>query len=726
MMRHLLPRQFFRIVLFASILGLAVGLAETAAEILFGAVVYSAWVPEDFRFSAATKIFYIIFNTSLYVLFFQLAGAIGLGAWIVARRGGASGGFSQSEAFPLWVVFYVVLGVVLFAGTSDIFQGDIALVPTVAISMAQVVFIGLAFLQVRAFVRKDSGTDSADGPDALRENEARVAAYILLTMATLFPPEFSEAFASPLARFAPLFVVLILVYPLSRLLNVGLKAIRGRRSGKETSRGPAWAAAILAVVIPLCVVVALGRRSIEDRSPPLSAETPERGPAGSEADGPNVIILLIDKLRADHVGCYGYHLETTPNIDEYANRGVRFENVRAQASWTLPSTVSLFSGLHPSTHGVRTREHSLSDRVDTMAEIFGDGGYATAAIVANPFLKTTFNVQQGFQHYFDDFIKETHWGSAKRNVRMLTELMDGVEALKLLYSRPEYKVPEHLVGHYNVGKMGIGTVNSEALRWVRKNRDRPFFLYLHYIDVHGPYVPPRPFDNEFSGTRAQEVVNLYDGALRYTDSQIDSFLEDLKQLGVFENSIIMITSDHGEEFQDHGGSTHGKTLYEEQLRVPLIILRTEAFPFNKTVAEPVGLIDILPTLVDYIKFEPANDSKDGKSFVDLLDADGRPDATEYQYAETELDELHRSVVRGNRWKLIYSEHEDSPLEMLFDLSRDPSEQVNLLRDRPEIASELRDRLAEAFSDFEARSFDAKTAQTSEQTRKLLESLGYLE
>ncbi len=204
------------------------------------------------------------------------------------------------------------------------------------------------------------------------------------------------------------------------------------------------------------------------------------------------------------------------------------------------------------------------------------------------------------------------------------------------------------------------------------------------------------------------------------------FLEELDRLGVLDDSIVMITSDHGEEFGDHGGRTHGYNLYEEQLRVPLVFLRTPAFPYNKTVSEPVGLVDVMPTLIAHLELESPDRLSHGASFSDLFHSDARRNAPEYQYAETRLGIPFKSVTYQNRWKFIYSQQEDSRGEWLFDLSQDEFEKVNLLKDRPIIASKLREKLDETFAGYKNDALASETFEPDEKTRQMLHSLGYIQ
>jgi len=725
--------HFFRVILFASILGCIVGLSEGATDILSGTVINSGWVPKNFQLTITTKALYVFFNTTVYMVFFQLAAVIATVAYFIGRKSDIFRRFPQAEVLSYWMLFYVILGVVLFANINEALWDETEILPIVGISATHLVFLGLVFLQIRASLKNISEIDSSEQAVVRQKNEARAAAYIILIFVLLFLPGMSETLASSIMRCISLFCVLIFVSPLAGLIDLGLGACRRQISRRWRLGSSSTAAAALVALIPACIVVPLGGKSIEEDIFSFSSEGSEIKSAPLKTNSPNVIILLIDMLRADHVHCYGYHRETTPFIDKYAGQGVLFMNARTQSSWTLPSTVTLLSGLYPSTHGAKAPLSALPGEIETMAEIFRNNGYSTAAFVSNPLLKKPFNVQQGFDLYCDDFMSYTYWHSAKRNTSLVSKSITALESTKLLSSRASenfniLNAPDISDADFTYwsDKMGIEKINSRAVNWVKKNHHRPFFLYLHYIDVHGPYIQARRFTDDVSDSKARQKINLYDGALKYTDSKIGLFIEELERLGVLEKSVVIITSDHGEEFHDHGGWYHGYNLFEEQLRIPLILLRTSAFPFSRKIIEPVGLIDVLPTLIDYLELETTNTFRDGRSFSILFNAGDRQDAPEYQFSETELKNLYRCVIHKDRWKFIYSEKSGVPKEWLFDLSQDPSEQVNLLKERPIMASELREKLSETFSQLESRTLSTNTVEPSKRTRRLLKSLGYLE
>jgi arylsulfatase A-like enzyme len=725
--------QLCRIIIFASFVGFLAGSAEGLVDILFGTLIDSRWVRGNFDFSTTTKILYIVFNASLYMLFFQLLGAIVSFVRVGETKSEILKRLPRNEVLPYWLLSWMALGIAVFANVNETLWDEIELFPISAIIVAHIVFIVLVPLQIRSFQK--ATTESAPGDLAVvkRKNEARTAAYIILAVASLFVPDASEKLASPFVRCISLLSILVLVYPLTRLIERVLTPYYRGISTKGTSARFASVSAIILVLIPSLVFVGLAQQPTNTSFLSLFARILPK--AASQQDGnrkPNVIILMIDMLRADHVHSYGYHLETTPNIDRYAREGVMFTTARAQASWTLPSTTTMLSGLYPSTHGATGVFTSISDNAEMLAEIFKRSGYTTAALVSNPVLKRSYNVHQGFDYYYDDLMSFQYLPLAMRNACLPAKSINAAASARILFTTkaPDvFKTPDiHKYGLlFRPDKVGSEVVNAGAIRWLKKFGDRPFFLYLHYLDVHGPYMVQRPFEENFSGSAVMARMNLYDGALRYTDAQIESFIQELDRLGLLENSIIMITSDHGEEFNDHGSVNHGYNLFEEQLQIPLVFLRTEAFPFNATVDQPVGLIDIIPTIVTYLGLESPTQTKDGRDFSALLTSDDQIEPVEYQYAETQLETLHRSVIYQDRWKFIWSKDENGrQVELLYDLAQDNSEQINLVWERPQIASHLREKLHEAFAEYESRAFAVNTIEPDEKTRQALQALGYIE
>jgi hypothetical protein len=275
---------------------------------------------------------------------------------------------------------------------------------------------------------------------------------------------------------------------------------------------------------------------------------------------PNIIILLADTLRADHLGKNGYSRNTSPVLDNFAAENVDFTYAVSPSSWTIPSVASLFTGLYPSAHGVMPRNREtiskLNDDFETLAEALKKEGYSTAAIAANFLVSAKFGLDQGFEQ-FDTARGET----AERITKRAINYLDHAKSLK-----------------------------------------NPFFLYVHYMDPHHPYQPPPPFNKMFAGplgSYSPEVmadISLYDGEIRFTDTQIGELLSWLKKQGLFENSIVIITSDHGEQFGERGHLGHGNKLFSEEVRVPLMI---SAKGMKTKINIPVSLVDIYPTLLSF-------------------------------------------------------------------------------------------------------------------------------
>ncbi len=325
-----------------------------------------------------------------------------------------------------------------------------------------------------------------------------------------------------------------------------------------------------------------------------------------QAGRPNVLLITLDTLRADHLSAYGYPRPTTPNIDRLAGQGVLFENAFATASWTLPSHATIMTGRYPHEH--RADGAPLDRRFPTLAEVLTAHGYATAAFVANTYyVVPRSGLERGFQHFEAYFSSPTD---------MLRRAYYGKLALSGLPLLRYYDVP---------GRKRATEVNREFLHWVEVHRDAPFFAFLNYLDVHDPYVAPPPYDTRFSprpnpGNRinsdmvpdlfkpiryrkltlsAEELqaeIDGYDASLVYLDAQVGDLLARLSELGLLDKTLLMLTSDHGESFGEHGLIGHGNSLYRDQIHVPLVI-RSPGVPAGRRVHEVVSLQAIPATVM---------------------------------------------------------------------------------------------------------------------------------
>jgi arylsulfatase A-like enzyme len=465
--------------------------------------------------------------------------------------------------------------------------------------------------------------------------------------------------------------------------------------------------------------------------PPAPPPRPGTGAAeAGSADRPNLLLIVVDTLRADHLGCYGYARPTSPVLDRLAGEGVLFEWAFAQSSWTKPSTASLLTGRCPSQHQTSSEAARLPAGETTIAERLRPLGYRTATFSGNPWITPEYGFDQGVDRfvsvYDERFARVTIFMPVLRRVSQLAGRRMRV------YNRVKYAV---------LGKLSTTARDTKlvdgALRWLRGNRDRRFFLYLHMMSPHHPYDPPPPFDrfvpdrgrapvknhppktyHFFAGGEPlasadlADMVARYDGDVLYADTEVGRLLAGLEQLGLGATTAVVVTSDHGEEFYDHGNWGHGQSVYNELVRVPLIVRVPGARPGTR-VGRPVGHDAVVPTLLGLAHAPDAG----ACSLAGGHDACPDPLAELlYRYGEA------RALVRDGR-KLVDLRDGDRRRTALYDLAADPRERQTLpTDDEPAagIAAELARRVEAASRDRSAGS----DASVDEETRGRLRDLGY--
>ena len=414
---------------------------------------------------------------------------------------------------------------------------------------------------------------------------------------------------------------------------------------------------------------------------------------------PNVILVSIDSLRADHVHGYGYGPETTPVLDELMRRGTAFSNCISHAPWTLPVQVSLFTSLYPHSHGVIDKGFALNEDVLTLPVALKNAGYATGGFACLPYHDPDYGFGRGFDTYVCKKMKDFH-------------------------------APD---------------IFEESLKWLLQLGSSRFFLFLHTYDVHASYNPPEhylkmfetSYDGHIDGSLTtlldirherivlsdedlRHLVALYDAGIREFDHDIGVFLKFLKEKDFLANTIVIVTADHGDEFLEHGGSFHGRTLYDEMLKVPLI-MAGPGIPVGKMIEEQVQVIDIMPTILELCGSEIPS-GIEGKSLLPLIKqevADWEQFAFAEADAEKKVKDIYR-VVRAGRYKLIYDRL--TGREELYDLALDPYEQVNIIEDKPEIAETLRQKLREWMV---TERGNPATVKISEKQKNEIRALGYL-
>jgi choline-sulfatase len=466
----------------------------------------------------------------------------------------------------------------------------------------------------------------------------------------------------------------------ARLLRLGLRAVPG----------PAGAEGGFLLLAP----AVQGRAA----APAPQASSPRSLPR------PNVIVYLVDTLRADRVGSSREGTPVTPEIDAFSRGATVFENAFAQAPWTKPSVTSIFTGLGPLAHGVRKMHDKLPPEAVTVAELLHAAGYQTAGFSTNWHVSHDTGLDQGFGTF--DFSPQA-------------------TASDLLHRR----VVRWLDGH---GK-----------------DDPPFFLYIHALDPHGPYTPPVEYRRRLApgartdagtgpelrrifranstvrGRLIAELPPLYDAEVAFNDHSFGALLAALRERGLYDSSLIVFVSDHGEEFDEHGDFGHGNNLFDETLHVPLIV-KWPGQRRHQEVRAPAQHVDLLPTLLRTAGLQPPK-GLPGLDLALVAAADGDPEALSGRAIVSHISRDGRdglSVVQAG-WKLIYPLTRDlAETSLLYHRATDPAEHTNRLADVPVRAGWLESliRLEQARS---RGGREAQTYEMDEETRRGLEALGYL-
>jgi len=393
----------------------------------------------------------------------------------------------------------------------------------------------------------------------------------------------------------------------------------------------------------------------------------------------NVILISIDTCRADYLSCYGYGRKTTPNIDAVAEQGMLFKNVVSPVPLTLPAHSSMLTGTIPPYHQVHDNlNYKFGQFNVTIAEILREHGYVTGAVVGSFILDSQFGLDQGFDEYNDHF----------------------VEALSL--------------GEY-IERRGA-EASQFACEWLSKHRKEKFFLFLHYYDPHTPYEPPEPFATDYADS-------LYAGEVSYVDWCVGRVITKLKSLGLYDSTLLIITSDHGELLGEHGELEHGYLLYEGAIKVPLII-RPPRIKKTRMINEVVGLVDIVPTILGYIGIPSPLDihGKDLREYIDATTVSPVPER--YVYCESFTPTKYKcnpllSVVT-NHWKYIQTTRPE-----LYNLKQDPDEEENLLTAEPKRAELLQHQLRLILSEQARTDKEESSFVLDAESRRRLESLGYV-
>ena len=414
-----------------------------------------------------------------------------------------------------------------------------------------------------------------------------------------------------------------------------------------------------------------------------------------------VVLISIDTLRADHLACYGYRRPTSPAIDALAREGVLFDDVSAPSPWTLPSHASLLTGLYPSRHGLKAHDRYLPSTVPTLAARLGRAGFLTAGVVNSYNLGPRFGLDRGFQEFL-----------------YVEEAADQVE--------PSTRITD------------------QAMAWLRQHRHRRLFLFVHYYDVHSDYRSRPRYEEQFvspyrgvaDGTTAQlmayregrvrleggdaaHLIDLYDAGIRQMDDELQRLVSFLRDEKLLDGTLLVLTSDHGEEFLERGGVLHGRTQFQEVMRVPLV-MRGPGLPAGRRDPTPASLLDVMPTVLGLLRIERPP-SLDGEDLSWQGDADRR--AGRYLFGEADHNNAKPDITRAVRqrsYKLHFNRLTGQ--RELFDLARDPGERVDRATSEPAVTADLKARLDRFM---QIRGEAASPSRLTPEEIEKLRSLGYL-
>ena len=458
---------------------------------------------------------------------------------------------------------------------------------------------------------------------------------------------------------------------------------------------------------------------------------------------PNVILISMDTVRADHLSIYGYVGNTTPRLKELSQEASLYTNAIAPGDTTISTMASVFTGLYARKHGAHNDVpdypwgRPLADKFQTLSEILSKKGYFTMSIVANyGYISHHFGLDRGFQYHDQrapvPFLGGTKFYSLRNLIRNILTCFASPSDFDQRYLRAQ-------------------DINREVFTLLQKvkEKDIPFFLFVNYMDAHDPYIPPPPFDNLFPGKNKhfdldryhklvtevlklerkvtggeyRHLVSQYDGGIAYIDFCIGKLIARLKKLGLYENCLIIIMSDHGEAFGERDLINHGVSVYQDQIHVPLII-KYPNIRENVVVNETVSLCDLMPTILDVLGFEMPG-KVDGESILKLELSKSREVVSE-SFPEGGMADMHIKFRRIER--ALFS----GPLKFVnstagkrevYDLSRDLNEKENLYNGKDSLSKELEARLNQWLKDTKEES--SSTIQLGKGAIDRLKSLGYI-
>jgi len=478
---------------------------------------------------------------------------------------------------------------------------------------------------------------------------------------------------------------------------------------------------------------------------------PDRGQAAGDM---NILFVLLDALRPDHLGCYGYARPTSPAIDRLASEGVLFERAYASAPLTKESTATIMTSLFPTTHNVRRLGDGLPRSAVTLMEAMQAAGYRTAIFSANPMVSPLFGYDRGVDLFYSQKVPVEDQTVLVHGLYRIGTVVPGMQWMNDLLGA----VLRGLPGRSGEAVFSGGSpedLNRALLAWLDEESGSPFIAYVHYMVPHAPYDPPPPYDGLFEqddpGSRVKNhppygsgllpfvegrelgeaqrhsVVLQYDRNIAYGDRELARLLSALGERGILDRTLVVVTADHGEEFYEHRGWGHGHSLFQELVRVPLICWRPGVLPAGRRIDVPVQSVDLMPTLIGAAGADPEKIPEiEGVNLWPALRG-GRPlPSRSWVFCEVfHGSHFARALIDGD-FKVIHARHDQDERTLLYDLAQDPAERNDLARAMPDRTQEMVSRMNDLQRELAAKQKQSALRPIDTGTLERLKSLGYVQ
>jgi arylsulfatase A-like enzyme len=471
---------------------------------------------------------------------------------------------------------------------------------------------------------------------------------------------------------------------------------------------------------------------------------------------PNILFIIMDSARAANFSCYGYTRPTTPRLDQLAAEGVLFEQAIAEGCWSLPVHTSLFTGLFPLCHGLTTSQQALPENYPTLARILKTHGYQTCCFTSNAYISPNTGLVQGFDTVEEIWRNFQPRGFQRtRTSKLIKRLEQYGPATKpvIRFIRFLMRVRKQVRRRKRQTDSGAQLTNARIQKWLTEswNPQTPFFMFVNYMECHEKYDPPHPYERQFMPSRFSpsrvakvspnkaevlssqnrkkreedlEIIRaLYDGELNYLDQKIGELLDFLRVKGILDETIVVVTADHGDSLGEHNHLGHRMDLYEQLVQVPLLVRYPARFQPGERIPYQIQLTDLFPTFLELAGVETEQANRNGFiSLCNLPKQEIHPYTVAENTAIKRLNGVVARMIRTSQHKYIWKsngQHE------LYDLKNDPNELNNLINKQPELASQLHQQLEAWEQSHSQMKTETRQADYDETVEERLRALGYV-